>query len=165
LRCYKIRKLLDAYLRERLPQKQRNTIETHLKNCTECKKVLEELERLNRLLNAYAAPPAPSDLTDRIMAEARSRRDSTITSPWRDLPDAFSPMVWRTATAFMLIIGLTAGSLLGWSAWQKVGVPASNVAMNSSVITAEEVHGLDAFGDAPAGSIESAVISLVVKER
>ncbi|MDY6915215.1 MAG: anti-sigma factor [Candidatus Cloacimonadota bacterium] len=69
-RC-KWTKKINAYLDKEIDSKQIDFIDKHLKQCSECKIKLIELQELNSALEDVHIQPAPSYLEQRILANAR----------------------------------------------------------------------------------------------
>ena len=60
--CYKIRKNLDAYIKDYLPEKERNIIKNHLKKCQQCSQEYETLLKLNSYFSLDNVEIKPDNL-------------------------------------------------------------------------------------------------------
>jgi predicted anti-sigma-YlaC factor YlaD len=77
--CRIIRNRLGRYLDGELSEPERHTIEAHLKQCSRCKAVLQEMSDLSDLFkHGVPAPPIPSYLTGKIIAKAKEELDGNL---------------------------------------------------------------------------------------
>ncbi len=152
--CVRIRRQLGAYLDEELSRNRRTAVERHLVKCRSCRAAVESLRRLGRALQAMEAPPAGSNLTSRIMAEARERQNTSTEPGVIRLPRGLGSRTWafRIAAAAVLAFGLTAGSYMGWSAGRSRAPAAQDDPLSA--------YNLDYLGDAPDGSLASSYLAL-----
>ena len=154
--CVRIRRQLGAYLDEELSRNRRTAVDRHLATCRSCRAALESLRRLGRVLQAVEVPPAGSNLTSRIMAQARERQNvSTEPGVIRLHHGAGSTSrtwTFRIAAAAVLAFGLTAGSYMGWSAGRSMTPTAQ--------VDPLKAYNLDYLGDAPQGSLTGSYLAL-----
>ena len=62
------REALSAYLDDELSGEERSQVEQHLRDCTPCTALLADLKLLARAGAEEQVPPAPADMSARIMA-------------------------------------------------------------------------------------------------
>src|SRR5580765_2312021 len=60
--------LLDAYHDGALGAPERAAFEAHLAECGECRRALDDLERISRMLSGAALPEMPAELAGRLVA-------------------------------------------------------------------------------------------------
>jgi anti-sigma factor RsiW len=112
-RCRVIEKRLGRYLDGELPPEDRRVVDSHLVTCTRCGEELAEIRRLSGYFQeAFAVPPAPEGMVQRIMARAEidgSRMAWNSLWFWRDwsLSMRFAA---AGVTAAAIYIGLAIGT-------------------------------------------------------
>lgn len=150
MKCRKITKRLGAYLDGELSPRATASVEAHLRACEGCAARLAELEGVARLLSALPAPKAARGLGRRIRLAAQERQVRvTPLAPWRRA-------VAGMAAAAALLIGLTAGALMGRQALEAPGgVPVAPTAR----VTSFDPQ-FDPLSAAPAGSVADVVLAL-----
>jgi anti-sigma factor RsiW len=159
MRCGTVQRKLDAYAAEELTPSLRRKMEAHLEACPACRRELARLRELATLLaDAPAPPPVPDGFAERLMAKAPRRLAERQAAPrpaWHPLRWwAEAPAMMRAAAAAVLLIGLAAGTLMGWQTSQR--------AATSQTMAADPVatYGLDYLADAPEGSLAGVYLSL-----
>jgi len=163
LSCILYRKRLGAYLDEELPREKLLDFESHLKRCTSCRAVLEDLRGLGPILQAIEAPNPPSDMVSRIVSEARNLKVARVRQKINDADRGSTmPWVWayRGATAVVVILGLTMGSFMSWNTLQ-----GGRTLWPDREISGEPAYALDALGDVYQGSLEAATMGLLWDEK
>jgi anti-sigma factor RsiW len=84
--CRGIRERLGRYFDGELTPSERRSVEDHLEQCSQCRASLEEIREISGIFRkGMPAPPAPLDLTRRIMVRAQAQIDGALPS-WRSLP-------------------------------------------------------------------------------
>jgi len=165
--CIKCRKRLNAYLDGELGDKKRAAVERHLAACKSCRTVLQSLRDLAPALSAADMPATPSDLTSRILAEARAGRRSDVKKSSRRRAEKRLPPGWalKGASAAALIVGLTMGAYMGWQSFGMENAAQSRIAASVDMSAENLLYAYDTMSAAPSDSIEAAVLSLVTDER
>ena len=101
--------MMDAWIDEELPQKERMLFESHLDDCRTCSKKAEQLRRLTDLLGAATSPRPSADLEKKTLSAVVAETDTKRQFRWRISMD------WKmcAAMAASLLIGLGIGYQLG----------------------------------------------------
>ena len=156
--CDEIQSRLAAYAEGRVSPAVRARIQDHLRECAACQGALARVDRVAAVLLRTEARAVPAGLTARVMEAAQNRHRGTSIACWNPLQwwrTAAAPM--HAAAAVMLVAGLTAGLVLGWT----------SAPVTAQTTTAAEQDPLDAYrldylGDVPAGSLADSYLTLVV---
>jgi len=159
MRCDTVIVKLDAYLAGELPHAIRVEVAVHVQGCVACRNALDQAQRLASLLSEIPTPPVPDCFTERVLARIKNQREQetparSIRAWWLTLS---APM--RAAAAAMLLLGTTAGVVLGWS--------TAPVPQNAALVQAEQTsdlfagYGLDSLGYAPDGSLAEGYMDLL----
>jgi predicted anti-sigma-YlaC factor YlaD len=161
--CDKVQKKLAAYVDRELPASITADIEQHLRRCGDCRVESDRLQRLTVVIREDTLPAAPSELAARIIAlgqhhlAEQSGHRHRFPLPkivwWETLPGYM-----RAAAALVLILGLTAGTLMGLSVNRSSEVAATPI--SSSASDPVSVLNLDYFSETPAGSLTQVYLSL-----
>jgi anti-sigma factor RsiW len=156
---------LGAYLDGELNMRQNEAVTAHVVKCKACSAALEELRSLQSTLLASDIPAPPSDLTARILAEARSRcQPGKVRSPIRRSRHQPSlPWAWafQAATVAAILVGLTTGVFLGWDVRQDDHVVFTKNMKNKTVLREDDLYAIETFSGTPDGSIEAATLALL----
>ena len=161
MRCEKVRLKIDAYISGVLAPSDRSSIEDHLKACAGCRRAIESAQQLVILGRTSPTPPVPEGFADRLVALARQRTAQPL-----PVAAAWSFAAWwrtvsipvRAAAAAVLVIGLAAGSLLGWSTLQAPAAPPAQAVSQADLLSS---YGADYLTDAPDGSLAQSYMALV----
>jgi anti-sigma factor RsiW len=87
--CHGISERLGRYFDGELTPSERRSVEDHIEQCGRCRASLEEIREISGTFReGMAVPPAPLDLTRRIMARAQTQIAGTPPR-WRSL------LFWR----------------------------------------------------------------------
>ncbi len=158
MNCQDIQNRFNSYVDGQLSGSERNQVEAHLKECRLCKAALAEIDSLAAVLLQADNPPAPSNLTDKIMAAAQDRfvqEPSTFWNPVAWLRLASVPM--QAAAAGVLVVGLSLGFTLGKS----IAESPEPQATAGSQADPLEIYQLNFFNDAPSGSLADSYLALI----
>lgn len=153
MQCPEAQNRLSAYLDRELDPGLSRELALHLDDCPACRNQLESLSSLTAMLAADVIPEPPAALAGRILAASRRpHAASPVILWWSELSRAM-----RAAAVIMLMVGTTAGTLLGLS--------VTRTPLPVTVATAEETDpiaqlGLDYFSEMPEGSLAAAYLSL-----
>ena len=158
--CKDVRTNLLSYADGEVEDGLRGDIEGHLERCSVCRRALVREQHLTLLLIGAAAAPVPDDLTVRIMAQARSRKEQPAELHRRFTFSRWNlRVIWqRAAAAAVLALGLTAGGYMGRSVGIKpTGAPEMELAGRVNPV---EIYKLDYLTPAPQDSIERVFMTL-----
>jgi len=163
---FKYRHQLGAYLDGELNPQESEAIARHLADCATCSAALEEIRRLEPALLTLDAPPSPSGLTARILAEAQGRKvlftpERSSVSPrfWplhRWLQELSVPM--RAAACAMVLLAF----LLGLTMGREVSLSGSPRGVAPSE---ESLEGFEWFSPTPPLSLGSAYLTMASASR
>jgi anti-sigma factor RsiW len=148
MKCSRIRKMISPYVDGELGPKEKKMFASHIGDCPQCKKELEEIESVHHLFALTEKFEAPLGFATRVMAgiEERERRPSF----WGffTLQPAFLRVVEVAFALVILMIGALSGNLL--------------VADRTSGMqpTVQQSFSLDLFQAAPPDSIGGAYMRL-----
>ena len=169
LSCLRYRSRLGAFLDGELNQRDSAAVQAHLRKCATCSAVLQGLRLLGPALHTLETPAPPFDLTSRILTAARGRRQAGETIPevirLHKAPQPAWTWALRGATAAALIIGLGAGTYMGWTAFRNSGSAQPSTVATLNAPVEGLVYSLDALSAAPRGSIEAATLELLESGR
>jgi hypothetical protein len=121
---------------------------------------------LRTSLLAPEIPAPPSDLTARILAEARSRCQSgKVRSPIRRPRHQLSlswAWAFQAATVVAILVGLTTGAFLGWDVRHDDHVfLTDSIKSKTTMCLEDDLYVFEAFSATPNGSIEAATLALL----
>ena len=153
-RCGLARRRLNAFIDGELSQRDRLFVSRHIERCSRCRGALDEIAMLEPLLRESDIPDIPERLIGAVMYEAGKRVHAMPTGRLLRFELAFS----RAAVAAALILGIAAGSLLGWNTVREATMSPAN--RDSGGVDIVAANRLDVFSAAPYGSIESAFIPI-----
>ena len=160
MRCEEVQSSLTAYSSGELPTDVREAVQAHLGRCALCRAALVGIDALASVMASAKTPPVPAGFAARVMAEARSQRSAAVSAGWNPLKRlrlASAPM--RAAAAAVLLIGLGAGLLMGWTSGPAVVSP--DRAETTSQADFLDTYQLEALGDAHEGSLADSYFALV----
>ena len=160
MRCEDLQSRLEAYADGGMPPGEREAAADHLRNCADCRRALARIDSVAAALAQAKTPPVPTGLAARVMAAARGRQLAIATAGW-------NPVRWwrrvsmpmHAAAAAVLVVGLAAGLVMGWTAPPAtIQAPTTKAATQGDALTA---YNTDYLGDAPAGSLADSYLALV----
>ena len=105
MNTHKELELLSAYLDQRLPSMEKETLESHLHSCVNCSAELKRIESLKNLLRKLPQKPMPAALITRIEANASEKLNKKTWADWLT-----TPRIWVPAAGLCLGILF----ILGW---------------------------------------------------
>ena len=157
MRCSQVKKRLNSYVDQQLPDALRVAVNAHLAECERCSQALAAVQSVLRWLDGPSPVPAvPDGFAERLMAQARlqsgvspAERPRAAILPWLR-----GPAIMRLAAAAMIVLGL------GLGAW--MGSDLSRQAPRAAPAQADPLvaYNLDYFADAPADSLVGAYLAL-----
>jgi hypothetical protein len=103
---------LQDYLEQVLPEQERQELELHLTECTECQQELNMIKDLVRCLEALPEQEPPSELTESIMARVRTL--PVKVSYWDKVKS------WLPKLGYAYAIGLGLVYILGYFGYRYV---------------------------------------------
>lgn len=163
MNCKNIRNNFLSFLENELPEEQRVQMEKHLKNCSDCSRLLEEFSQLwGALESREKIQPSPyfwTRLKQRVI-EYEEGRKSVLR--WLE-----GLVRWaRPAVAvFVLLICIFLGYSLGNFSQPVNGQTSSPVDQHTIALQQFfDSHHLDPLTDLPTGSIEATYLNLISGE-
>ena len=160
MRCEEVQSRLPAYSSGELPTGVREVVQTHLGGCAACQAAMAHIDALAAVLAGAQTPPVPAGFAARVMVRARSHRSAAVSAGWNPLTRwrlASAPM--QAAAAAVLLVGLGAGLLMGWTFDPAVMSPG-NAEITSQADTLD-TYQFEYLGDAPGGSLAGSYLALV----
>ncbi len=151
MKCSEVKELISRYVDDDLGQDEKEVFTLHVRDCSACRKELEEIQAVHTLFTSAERFVAPHGFTTRVMARLEERQPSRF---WGFL--AFHrPLVRVAEVAFALaviFIGVFSGNLL----------VADRTSQRQVVqVTVQESFSLDLFQATPPGSVGGAYVSLM----
>jgi predicted anti-sigma-YlaC factor YlaD len=150
MKCRDARKRLSAYSDGEIRSEERTLIESHVRSCESCRKVLEEIRSLWTLMDAlHAAKPSPfltAKIRNRLRPEERPRR-----APWTE-----RLLIPASAVAIALLgfwIGIVAG-----------GSSDTAKTESGSAYTVASASYVDTFDSVPSASFGDVYFTLAGQE-
>jgi predicted anti-sigma-YlaC factor YlaD len=148
MQCTEIRQLISSYIDDGLGLDEKKAFAFHIRNCSNCREELEEVQSVHELFTSAERFSAPYGFTTRVMA----RLETNEPSRWRAFltlrPFALRVMEW----AFAIIVVIT-GLLFGNLLTADKGPPAGQA-------TIQESFSLDLFQATPPDSIGGVYVAL-----
>jgi len=87
---------------------EKKDFESHIRSCTSCREVLEEMRTLHRLFASARRFSAPNGFTGRVLANVEEREESRL---WRLF--SFRPFFLRAAQVALALVVVTTGLISG----------------------------------------------------
>ena len=155
MNCKKALSHLNRYLDGELSNRQKDQVESHLRDCEACCKQFDTLRRVEGILDVLSVPPVPHGLASRVMAEAQKRRAFS-----EGKVNAFWPLQWRPLKWFVAIstpMRLAACGLIVFACM--LGALMSQEVFVSQKVAADiELSEIKWFDPVPPGSVGSAYL-------
>jgi len=143
MKCLKTEHI-SAYLDNALDEKERASVEAHLKDCAQCSQALAEMQSLQQVFSAAGRFQAPYGFATRVVARAAELDRKK--APW------FIPMFAKFAEAAVLVLVIVIGAAAGTFITKGlVARQAANLASSMS---------LDLFDATPPGSLGGAYLAM-----
>lgn len=142
MKCLKS-ETISTYLDDELEEKDRISVETHIKSCAKCASALEEMRSLRMAFKGAEYYRAPLGFQARVLA--RTAALDKKKSPW------FVPMFARFAEVTVLLVVMTVGILAGRFVMKDRAVQPENITSSFS---------LDLFDATPPGSLGNAYLAM-----
>ncbi len=142
MKCLKS-ETISAYFDDELEEKDRISVETHIKSCAKCAGALEEMRSLRMAFKGAEYYRAPLGFQARVLA--RTAALDKKKSPW------FVPLVVRFAEVAVLLVIMAVGILGGRFVMKDRTVQPENITSSLS---------LDLFDATPPGSLGNAYLAM-----
>ena len=160
MHCEEVQSRLPAYSSGELPTDVREAVQAHLDGCAACQAALARIDALAAVLASAQTPPVPAGFAARVMIRARSRRSAAVSAGWNPLRRwRLASARMRAAAAAVLLVGLGAGLLMGWTSGPAVVSP--DRAETTSQADLLDTYQLEALGDAHEGSLADSYFALM----
>jgi anti-sigma factor RsiW len=107
VRCLSCERLLDRYFEGSLTARQTASVAAHLRRCTACAALIDELKVVDGLLTTVNLPPLPENFTFAVLAHARTMpvpRSRRISAP--------ALLTFYVVAAWIAALWIVAGT--GW---------------------------------------------------
>jgi anti-sigma factor RsiW len=157
MHCKDVQGQLKAFASSQVPVDTRQRIQAHLTECAACRTALGRIDPVAGVLAGVQTPPIPPGFAARVMTAAQRRSQAEPVPAWNLLRWwrlASAPM--HLAAAAVLVVGLTAGLMMGWTVAPSVGRMAS--AGQSDPLS---TYQLDVLSEVPEGSLAGSYLTLV----
>lgn len=156
MHCEDVEKQLKAYCVGQVPVDVRQGMQAHLVECGGCRAALGRMDPVAGVLSSVQTPAVPLGFAAGVVAMARRRKQAE--------PPAWNLLRWwrltstpmHLAAAAVLVVGLTAGLMMGWTTSPSAGRMAS-AAQGDPLST----YQLDVLSEAPDGSLAGSYLTLV----
>ena len=149
MKCKRVQKLISIFIDGELKSGEKETIESHLRNCRICAEKMREMEGVQKLFSAAPKHTAPEHFAANVIANLKKGRERGF---WFDFflgEPAYLKMAEISCAIIFILIGMISGSVLF---------------LGSGVHTQTEIRSsfsLDVFEPAPSNSIGGAYISIL----
>lgn len=114
MRCSRAINLLQLYIDKQLPLEKMHDLETHLSNCSNCRRELLFLETIDHALSSLETVKEPPDLTRNIMRRVALTKHDTLRSAdlasagkvrdARDIRNDSSFVLWRPSLSELVAV-------------------------------------------------------------
>jgi anti-sigma factor RsiW len=148
MQCTEIRQLISSYIDDQLGLDEKNAFTFHIRNCSNCREELEEIQSVHELFASAERFSAPYGFATRIMASLETNEPSRWWAFFTLRPLALRAVEW----AFAIIVVIT-GLLFGNLLTADKGPPAGQA-------TIQESFSLDLFQAMPPDSIGGVYVAL-----
>ncbi len=82
MNCRQVRRRLSAYQDNELSPSEKQVVEEHVQECSDCADLYLDYEKMDQQLRDFSPPAEPADFTDRVMNEVRAANRH---SRWRNI--------------------------------------------------------------------------------
>ena len=148
MRCAEIRKLISLSIDDRLSPDEKESLSSHIRNCSGCKEALEEERAVHELFASAERFSAPYGFTTRVLANL----ETESSSPWWAVFTR-RPLVLRAMELGFALIVIVSGLLFGNLLVPRRVPPQRPVSV-------QESFSLDLFQATPPDSISGAYVAL-----
>lgn len=148
MKCSTVAKQLSSYNDGELQVNERERIDSHLKQCSQCAEKFEALQAMSNLFTHVQKYEAPINFSTRIMARIES-----------DAPRVFSlwPLFTRFAEAAAILVAITAGITTGGALINSVTTHQKGTVVSSL--------SLDSFEALPPNSLGRAYLAMTEERQ
>ena len=157
MNCKKALLHLNRYLDGELSNREKDQVESHLRDCEACCKQFDTLRHVAAMLDVISVPPVPDGFASRVMAKAQKRESFS-----EGKGNAFWPLQWWPLKWFMAVstpLRLAACGLIVLACM--LGALMSQEAFVSQKVAADiELSGMKWFDPVPPGSVGSAYLMM-----
>lgn len=151
MNCDEYLPLISGHIDDANSEIEERRLQEHLKTCAACRALLSQMEESDALLRASAATP-PADLSARIMAQVRSKKQPAFSRKQRWIPIAASGLAAAALLSFVVF-----GSMPFWGGAGAADSAAAENAFKSSATAAPaEPAEQPANGSLSVGSVPEA---------
>jgi predicted anti-sigma-YlaC factor YlaD len=143
MRCKKAKELISPYMDGELSEGERKMIESHMKDCGNCRAEFEEIQHLHNLVAGAERFNAPYGFSTRILANQETKTLRNVL-----LVPLFARFAGMVAVLMIIGIGIVSGRFIGRSfSFQKAG----NIAA---------LFSLDIFEPTPPDSVGGVYLAM-----
>jgi anti-sigma factor RsiW len=157
MHCENVLTQLKALSSGQLPADVCQAMQMHLTECRACRAALGRIDPVAAALAHVQTPLVPPGFAARVMAMARRRRQAEPVPAWNLLRWwrlTSAPM--HLAAAAVLVVGLTAGLVMGWTV-----APSRSQVASAAQSDPLSSYQLDVLSEAPDGSLAGSYLTLV----
>lgn len=147
MHCAEIRKQISSFIDDRLGRDEKEAFLSHMRNCTACRKVLEEEKAVHELLASAERFSVPYGFTTRVMANL-TEEPASWWAAFTRRPLILGAVEWGFAL-IVIVSGLLFGNLL-----------VSERVPPQGPVSVQESFSLDLFQAAPPDSISGVYVAL-----
>lgn len=138
VRCSSCEPLLDRYLEGTLTRRQMIDVAAHLRDCTPCRELLDEVKAVDGLLFTTQVPELPENFSFAVMAEVRSMPAPRARQhPLWSFLAIYSAAAWVAAVLAMLLTGTRPSAVVA-----AVSTGLGRLGLLSSAVSSSASHGL-----------------------
>ena len=139
MRCEQIKELLSPYIDEVTSEKENKMVEAHLAACMECRKEMEDLQRISRMLCKLQAPDLPPSFSDDLHRRLLEEKTAFF-GPRQIRQPRNKSWIAASVAALAVAVGIFASSLLPvgslvawWEDRDKEQIRKPSVAINDFI--------------------------------
>ncbi len=156
MQCEDVMAKLTAYSSGSLPPDNFRIMQAHIADCPACRAALAKVDALAGILSDAQTPPVPSDFASRVVMSARRRQKAGSAANWslRSWWRLTSPAM-HVAAAAVLIVGLSMGLMMGWTAGTTIRHGSGNILSDHI-----DVYRFDHLSETSEGSLGGNYLTL-----
>jgi anti-sigma factor RsiW len=126
MRCTKARRLISSYVDGEISKRERELLESHIKDCRACSKEVEKLRDVRGLFAHSERFSAPHGFSTRVLANVEANKTGGF--QWIPLLKKFAGVI---VVLVMISMGIISGGILGRSfSLQKAGNLVSSFSLD-----------------------------------